>query len=57
MTKTYPFHQQHVINHFLIDGGVVYQPFELATLSVGSLTCQHKALDLTRVSEEAVLLS
>lgn len=47
MTKTYPFHQQHVINHFLIDGVIIYQPFELATFSVGSLTCQHKALDLT----------
>lgn len=35
MTKTYPFHQQHVINHFLIGGVTLYQPFELATFSVG----------------------
>lgn len=35
MTKIYRFHQQHVISHFLIDGVIIYQPFELATLSVG----------------------
>lgn len=35
MTKTYPFHQQHVINHFFIDGVIIYQTFELATFSIG----------------------
>lgn len=34
MTSTYPFHQQHVVDHFFIRGVTLYQPFELATFSV-----------------------
>lgn len=35
MTITQPFHQQHVINHVLISGVTLYQPYELAIFSVG----------------------
>lgn len=34
MTRTHPFHQQRVINHFLMSGDTLYQLFELATFSV-----------------------